>query len=320
MKTLIALILTFGITQVQAEDGRGKEYLPSHVKLKKTIDDEGLDGLMCIQGLVKTSWGDTLKGRVQIAFDGLNFKEIEGGTFNFLLGTKSDSIKEITFHGEYHEPAKFKMTKFQANRHLVLEVTLVEYMIEMEKPVIYLYSDVQRDIELSLEVNGIVDFSYPRLDQGKWQVHLNGKGGLFHNGEAYAYLFYDTKQTPIKDLINSEDVSIVSKDNYLSFLETKLSNLGLNDSERNDFIVYWMPRLLKNEMSELIFKSGVSYDDLAKIKSSEKFDSMLRVFMTIKPSNAGHESYILGDKSNFDRSGLTLVEWGGSEIKLNKLP
>jgi hypothetical protein len=65
-------------------------------------------------------------------------------------------------------------------------------------------------------------------------------------------------------------------------LEEKLSYMGLTPKEYNEFIVYWYPKMMDNKYN-LIYFAGDDYDQKAPLDISPKPDSMLRVFMVIKP-------------------------------------
>ena len=69
----------------------------------------------------------------------------------------------------------------------------------------------------------------------------------------------------------------------------------------------------RNEYNLISFQSD-KYTDTAKLKITPEPDSMLRVFMTYT-SLEDAVDIEPQELSTFERSGFTVVEWGGSEIK-----
>ena len=98
--------------------------------------------------------------------------------------------------------------------------------------------------------------------------------------------------------------------NAINFLEEKLSILGLNNKERNEFIMYWLPILESNGKSLVYFEQTKERELGNKLNITPKPDSMLRISIHIKK---------VKDKINikeqkleeFKRNGFTVVEWGG---------
>lgn len=74
---------------------------------------------------------------------------------------------------------------------------------------------------------------------------------------------------------------IVKKEDTVKFLKEKLSYMGLTPKEYNEFIVYWLPIMQKNEYNLISFQTD-NYEKSAELEISPKPDSMLRVFMAFK--------------------------------------
>ncbi len=97
------------------------------------------------------------------------------------------------------------------------------------------------------------------------------------------------------------------------FLETKLAELGLDAKEANEFIVYWLPSMQDNPYNLITFQTD-KYTDSAKLHITPEPDSILRVFMAYKALDKPieiEEPTI----TPFERTGFTVVEWGGSEVE-----
>ena len=83
--------------------------------------------------------------------------------------------------------------------------------------------------------------------------------------------------------IDSKKAYCVSSAQVEAFLEESLKKLGLNEKERNDFIVYWLPIMESNPYNVVQFMTK-EYTDGAKLNISPKPDSLIRVFMVFKSS------------------------------------
>ena len=97
------------------------------------------------------------------------------------------------------------------------------------------------------------------------------------------------------------------------FLEEKLSEIGLNAKEANEFIVYWLPRMQENKYNLITFQTE-AYTDVAKLHITPEPDSILRVFMAYKELE---EPIEIEEPAipPFERKGFTVIEWGGAEVK-----
>ena len=106
----------------------------------------------------------------------------------------------------------------------------------------------------------------------------------------------------------------VNKDNAIDFLEEKLSIIGLNDKERNEFIMYWLPILEANEHNLVYFESTEERDAFNEIEISPKPDSLLRMAIHVKKVN-GKQTIKKQQLESFKRNGFVAVEWGGIAYK-----
>ena len=85
--------------------------------------------------------------------------------------------------------------------------------------------------------------------------------------------------------------------------------MGLTPKEYNEFIVYWAPKLQNNPYNLISFQTE-NYEQLAPLTINPLPDSMLRVYMAVKPL----ETPIAIEAQTFEpfqREGFSVVEWGG---------
>ena len=180
-----------------------------------------------------------------------------------------------------------------------------------EKPVIYLYPEQVQEVYVQLELDGEFTCTYPEYDNG-WKVKAYPDGTLRDQvtGKEYNYLFWEGTSETEYDL--SRGFVVEGKDTA-GFLEEKLAYLGLNEKERNEFIVYWLPRMEDNKYNLITFQ-GKAYTEHAKLKISPEPDSILRVFMAYKPLDKPVD-IPEQELEPFEREGFTVVEWGGAEME-----
>ena len=183
--------------------------------------------------------------------------------------------------------------------------------MKSEKPVIYLYPEQAQEVYVQLELDGEFTCTYPEYDNG-WKVKAYPDGTLRDQvtGKEYNYLFWEGTSETEYDL--SRGFVVEGKDTA-GFLEEKLAYLGLNEKERNEFIVYWLPRMEDNKYNLITFQ-GEDYTEHAKLKISPEPDSILRVFMVYKPLDKAID-IPEQELEPFEREGFTVIEWGGAEME-----
>lgn len=198
-----------------------------------------------------------------------------------------------------------------------INATRWEYYIEEEleptidyKPVIYLYPETQTEVSVNLELDGELTCTYPTYNNG-WSVTARPDGTLTDSkGQTFNYLYWEGKTYAEYDL--SKGFCVRGEDTA-AFLENALEKLGLNRREANEFIVYWLPLMEQNPYNVISFQTDV-YTDAAKLEVTPEPDTIIRVFMAWKES----DDYIDLPKQELtspERSGFTVIEWGGTEIK-----
>ncbi|HTF05409.1 MAG TPA: hypothetical protein VK826_15375 [Bacteroidia bacterium] len=186
-------------------------------------------------------------------------------------------------------------------------------IITVDKPVIYVYPDVSREVNIQLNVNGELGFTYPLYNRG-WNFTADPDGTIHMNGNEYSYLFWDA-QSPFD--VNSVDVHsgfIVKKDSLTSFFEAKLTAMNLTPRERQDFITYWCPLMQKNEKSYVHFLFNEEYNSIATLNVTPAPDDIFRVLMVWSDAAAIDASVVHEQKiETAVRDGFTVIEWGGAE-------
>ena len=124
----------------------------------------------------------------------------------------------------------------------------------VRKPVIYLYPENPMDVSVQVNLKES-KFStvYPKFNKENiWNVHAKPNGDITILDKTYPYLFWEAESYISQ---NMNKGFIVKTEEAQNFLEEKLKILGLNNKESSEFIVYWLPTLIKNKLSLCSFQT-----------------------------------------------------------------
>lgn len=181
-------------------------------------------------------------------------------------------------------------------------------------PVIYLYPEEETEVNVKLDLVGEFTCTYPKYDEFEgWTCTALPNGMLTdEDGKEYTYLYWEADLDFTPDF--SEGFCVKGEDTA-EFLEEALTELGLNVSERNTFIMYWLPQMEANEYNLVSFQTS-TYDNAAELNVVPEPDTVIRVNMAwygvdemveIEPQD-------LTSFNPSEREGFTLVEWGGETV------
>ena len=217
----------------------------------------------------------------------------------------------------------FVSQKIVANEQSIIDVVLYPIKesklgeMTIKKPVIYLYPTEKTDIKLTLDFKGKLQTTYPKyVDHGEVTAYPNGQIFDKKSQRFYNSLFWDGMLDFPKEHYNYQTGFVIPKNKLTSFLIEKLELIGLNYSETNDFIQYWLPFLEKNELNFIHFYVNSEYEIISKNRIDPKPETSIRVFMEFygleKPITIAEQKLL-----KTERKGFALVEWGGSEVSLS---
>lgn len=179
-----------------------------------------------------------------------------------------------------------------------------------EKPILYLYPTEDTALTVTLGHPENVTCSYPAYSDG-WQVLAHPDGTLedLSTGRSLYALYWEGKNYPCS---GKRDGFVVAGADSAAFLEEKLAQLGLNEREAEEFIVYWLPRLQASEYNFIRFVSQAELDRYMPLSFTVQPDTVIRVLMEYAPLDAP----IRAEPQQLVtpvRSGFTVVEWGGMQ-------
>ena len=179
-----------------------------------------------------------------------------------------------------------------------------------EKPVIYLYPEEEMEVTVTLDYDGVLTHTYPAYNGG-WTVTAAPDGTLRDAaGREYYCLFWEGAGDTAYDF--SRGFCVAGSDTA-AFLEDALRQLGLTDTEAQEFIIYWLPRMEGNAYNRIAFQTD-DYTDSARLHVTPAPDTVLRVFMAWQPLDKAVD-IAPQELTAPERTGFSVVEWGGCQVK-----
>ncbi len=180
------------------------------------------------------------------------------------------------------------------------------------KPVIYLYpTEDNTQVSVSLDYNGDITDLIPEFNtENTWNVTANKDGKITFEGQQFDYLFWEGVPKYEYDFFTGYCIKGSETENFLS---EKLTELGLNEAEKKEFLKFWLPDMENNPYNIISFQDK-TYRKGAKLSISPEPDTMIRVFMAWYPS----DTFIKINPQMLytpERKGFTVVEWGGNRVK-----
>lgn len=187
-----------------------------------------------------------------------------------------------------------------------------------DKPVIYVYSDTAQQVSVQLNTGGRLGFTYPAYQDG-WVFRTDARGQLLMKGRQYDYLFWEGTAEVDQSAAAFSEGFLAGRDSLAGFFEKQLGAMGLNPSETQDFITYWVPLMQQHESVYLHFAFNEEYDRIATLNVQPSPDHSFRLFLLWSDAT-GLDAKKLRPQAlpSFQRGGLTLVEWGGA--KMSRIP
>lgn len=231
---------------------------------------------------------------------------------------ENPDIDTLNFALEYNGEALFQLFKSDKNASMCVEYSYnpsdkkgVTKEIEcggIAKPILYLYPTKKTNVTVSFSHPEFLETTYPKFNNS-WRVTAMSDGSLYDSNNKYYYaLYWDEKKVHTVDF---SEGFYVEKDDAIEFLEQKLSYIGLNDKEKNEFIMYWLPVLEKNGKSLVYFELTEERESYNNLLITPKPDSMLRMVIHIKKVDKKTDIK-KQSLTKFKRVGFTAVEWGGT--------
>lgn len=251
----------------------------------------------------KTNEGENLYG-----FKNLNHPEFKDLYENIYWVKEGEEKKDKEDFLEIH-PMVFWVDPFE--RVLAFYNISIISPAECGKPVIYLYPEEEKAIKVKVTPDQGLTISDPEYNGG-WDVISDTQSNITNkvDGKVYPYLFWEgvsgvEYETPKMGFI-------VESNNLDSFLDDKLSQLGLINKEIDDFKEFWIPEMKKENKPYyfVTFLSQDFIDKLAPLEVDPRPDTVIRVMMDYHGLDQ-YEKVSEFQIKTPERKGFTVVEWGG---------
>jgi len=236
----------------------------------------------------------------------------------FKIVVKQKSKKDISEDSTKEQQEEEEHTLGKIFRLIVVIIALLSIcgmlntMMHFAKPIIYIYPE-ENETKVSVTVSNPekLTCTYPKYNYG-WKVVADKDGTLTdESGRKYYALYWEGKD--YKNSIIKEGFVVKGEDTAV-FLEEKLAILGLNEREAEEFIVYWLPLLEKNNYNLIRFMTEDEINSQMELNIDPKPDTLIRIMMEYKPLMFKKEvkEQVL---EKVERNGYTVVEWGGIKTK-----
>ena len=187
------------------------------------------------------------------------------------------------------------------------------------KPIIYLYSKTEQDVNVRLGNPENLTASYPDYDSDQgWNVTVHTDGLLTDKGTGRK--LYSLYWEGLNRDIKKQDTGfIVAGSDTISFLEDKLAYLGLTETEAEECIVYWLPRMQGNAYNYIRFATEEEISECMPLAVTPAADKVIRIWMEYTPLDEKPEDIPEQELTRVDREALDdldfyAVEWGGTEF------
>lgn len=306
---------------------KGKEMLPSvwiiKDSLSKSIHTDSVKLVFNVSDYSNQLMLDQHSAIIQVKIDGKRKK--------FTITDKKRTF-ELTLSKGKHNLSFFINANFE-EIHFARELTGGHYyevglnfegsyssgkQMMVEKPVIYLYSEMEQAFNLKIKTDADLQFTYPAYEN-EWKGTASKNGTIQMNGSNYPYLFWDATLPAESLKLNWNNADQIEGKQAIDYLESQLNQLGFNEKEKTDFITYWGPRMQKMKYVQLLWVQDDAINSIASLEISPAFKQN-RIYLVFQETNQLLEQTLQLKKNplkRMDRSSNYLVEWGGIEIQSN---
>jgi hypothetical protein len=243
--------------------------------------------------------------------------EVWKQNITFVTDTMNSQTFNSCWQGDVGEGNFYIMTITRVSPHRIGEVDIpdedyrVSFVIEKAivayKPNIYLYpkKTTQMTVSLDFPKGGKVIESIPDFPD-KWKkIKVEPDAKI---NETYDYLFYEAS---LPNKWQYKQGWSVTQSNLEAFFRSNLADYGFIENEINDFLDYWIPRLIEHSYYNIYPQHTDKINELIDLKISKKPRSLLRMFYVIEPVRSPMISKIdTPIIPEFERKGFTVAEWG----------
>lgn len=318
MKYVLFILFSTLITGVQAKSYLQNTYIVVSDRPSKDVPK----GSCRIKGNVYNGGGvlqNALISNLDRSRSGVSNNE---GKYSFMLSSMDTAIfffkegfsEQVIWSYAFKSGHEVHIDFYAGNDPMILEV---------DKPIIYLYSEQDISVSVKPDFKGDLTFTYPELNDA-WNVEIVDNQIVDINSKkTYPYLFWEGKMNEldydyVDDVLYGEELQAAE---VITYLEKSLSEMGLNQKEKSDFITFWGPRLTAKPFAFIQFLVDDQVDDnLGALEVCPAPDVQKRIYMLFKTFDSPQNiQYVPQQFEKLNREGFTLIEWGGTELNQTAL-
>ncbi|MFT5778134.1 MAG: hypothetical protein ACI837_001090 [Crocinitomicaceae bacterium] len=317
MKLVIILIFIGAFFSSFAASSWGKPMLTYHV-LSSEADSTIQSGMSRIS--ITTPYVQILKkDKLLYGYDGKSYTtslDDEGRT-NFTLAPGKYIfqfyLSSVSNYAEIETDTVEIIEGFNTTIQLNFRKVSIRPSI-LRKPVIYLYPEEETQITLGMDIHGTEQFLYPKYED-QWEFTAHPSGDLQFGENTYNYLFWEAKSNDVMQLDRSQPGFIVQQNEVVFFLEEKLTLANLSSKEKADFITFWGPLLVQNDLNLVHFIFNEECNHYAEMNIQPTPSSIYRIYIVWAPIS---EHFEIQEQTiqAANRDGFHLIEWGGFETTI----
>ena len=227
-------------------------------------------------------------------------------SFEFLLNTD---------HYEIFVPLMKIDAQFRTS--IILTFRKAQQIMQVRKPVIYLYPETTQGIHVELDVKGELEFSYPPYEEG-WNVTASPDGPIHWEDKKLNYLFWESSQALATERSDFKNGTLVRRKDLLPFFERTLTQAGFTPQEKQDFITYWYPEMSRHSILYICYKFNEECDIFAELTVTPPPTQVNRVYLFWNVPEAylpEEEFWPVQKIPSMERNGFTVLEWGGAKME-----
>ena len=324
-KYIVACLAFFSVIYAKADMRKSLRTSAGYIVVSDEFDQHVPAGKCLVQGYIYQTELDSA-GKNRVVQNGyistLNGTKHalsnEDGFYKMLLNSTDTSI--YFFAQELEEIVIWKYL-FQSQHSVQIDFyTNYDWgNMTVDKPLIYLYSDTTLDVKINLNPKSNLVFTYPAY-YDQWSITVNQSSITNHkDNKVYPYLFWEG-ETDKLNFISDKNIFpgfVVQTDTLVTFFENTLTAAGLNQTEQTDFITFWAPKMKQHQWVFIQFLQGGDYEKwISAMQINPEPESLIRLFMLYVPLQSDQPEFFITPQeiAKTERSGFTVVEWGGSEI------
>ncbi len=174
------------------------------------------------------------------------------------------------------------------------------------KPNIYLYPTeaITLDVNLEFPQGGNVTISDPKYPE-QWQnIRVEPDGTI--DGK-HRYLFYEAETPPVAQ---HSAGWVVAREDLEDFFTGNLRETGFIQSEIDDFIEWWIPRLTHSEYYAIYPQYNAQIDPVITLNISEPPNNVIRLVYYVDSIESPDLELQTPTIPDFERTGFVVAEWG----------